>query len=215
VFDLKLDDGMVPSSELPLPLEDTLSLVGSRASRDFSMPSSSITSRGTSPSLGLSYDSDHQSVASSFDMDNMTRPSLSRAESNVLDETITAEPSRHPHEYAEIEDLLINSGAERTIFVCFQPDVDQDLKPGRLTKTQFRIDLTFNAFGSTVQERKSIQCRARVCTSLIDVQPKELNFGDVDVGILKSMPLRIANQSDLSALVELRFSSKVSFVSTL
>jgi hypothetical protein len=41
------------------------------------------------------------------------------------------------------------------------------------------------------------------------VSPALLNFGDTDVGTLKSLPLFIRNCSDLPAKVELQYVSKV------
>ncbi|KAJ3113489.1 hypothetical protein HDU96_003356 [Phlyctochytrium bullatum] len=111
-----------------------------------------------------------------------------------------------------IEELVLKPGTERSISIGYLPDRElstSDAKTGKLFKRNFRIHLEYSIQGSAEREKKSISCKARVCTSLIDVMPKEINFGDTDVGTLKSAPLKITNLSELPAKVQLRFISKV------
>ena len=83
--------------------------------------------------------------------------------------------------YTRIEELLLRPGSEKVIEVCFRPDrepLTSDYRAGKLTKRAFKISLEYNTQGNAnVKERKVIQCKSRVCTSLIDVSPKLIDFG--------------------------------------
>ncbi|RIA92609.1 hypothetical protein C1645_820444 [Glomus cerebriforme] len=122
-------------------------------------------------------------------------------------------------EITQIEEVIFGPGREKTVQVSYRPEKDSsanDFKAGRLTRRTFRIILQYvpvNSSSTSVRsdghERKIIQCRARSCTSFIEVNPKEVNFGDTDVGTPKSAPVKITNLSELTARVELQFVSKV------
>lgn len=115
--------------------------------------------------------------------------------------------------YTRIEDLVLRPGKERVIQVSYRPKKDasiNDFNAGQLIRRNFRIVLEYGTYRSAEpKERKVIQCRARTCTSFVEVIPKEINFGDTDVGTLKSLPINIFNRADIVARVELQFSSKV------
>jgi hypothetical protein len=117
------------------------------------------------------------------------------------------------NDYIRVEEIQLRPGTERTIEVIYRPEKDSanfDYLSGRLLSKSFRITLKYSPSGKQRdKERKVIQCKARSCTSVIDVSPKELHFGDTDVGTLKSLPIKITNCSDLPAKVEVRFVSKV------
>ncbi|CAO3600478.1 unnamed protein product [Absidia cylindrospora] len=133
---------------------------------------------------------------------------------SASDLDVKPQPTTHPVEnYSRIEDLLLKPGKERTVQVSYRPRKDAnltDFNAGQLIRRNFRIVLEYGTYRSTEpKERKSVQCRARTCTSFVEVIPKEINFGDTDVGTLKSIPINIFNRSDILARVELEFSSKV------
>lgn len=115
--------------------------------------------------------------------------------------------------YTRIEDLVLRPGKERVIQVSYRPKKDasiNDFNAGQLIRRNFRIVLEYGTYRSAEpKERKVIQCRARTCTSFVEVIPKEINFGDTDVGTLKSLPINIFNRADIVARVELQFTSKV------
>ncbi|KAI9246915.1 hypothetical protein BDA99DRAFT_565333 [Phascolomyces articulosus] len=116
--------------------------------------------------------------------------------------------------YTRIEDLVLRPGKERVIQVSYRPRKDasiNDFNAGQLIRRNFRIVLEYGCdrSGSEPRERKAIQCKARTCTSFVEAIPKSINFGDTDVGTLKSLPINIFNRSDIIARVELQFSSKV------
>ncbi|KAI9354206.1 hypothetical protein BD770DRAFT_429018 [Pilaira anomala] len=115
--------------------------------------------------------------------------------------------------YTRIEDFVLKPGTERVIQVSYKPQKDvsiNDFNAGQLIRRNFRISLEYGPFRSEEpKERKVIQCRARTCTSFVEAIPKVINFGDTDVGTLKSLPINIFNRSDIMARVELQFCSKV------
>ncbi|KAJ3364071.1 hypothetical protein HDU91_002756, partial [Kappamyces sp. JEL0680] len=116
-------------------------------------------------------------------------------------------------EIARIEEMLLRPGIERVIDVCYLPGKDEitpDYRACRLVRRNFRLFLSHFFTGKQHEKEKSmIQCVARSCTSAIEVSPAVLQFGDTDVGTLKSAPIFIKNCSDLPAIVELRYISKV------
>ncbi|KAK4517675.1 uncharacterized protein ATC70_001016 [Mucor velutinosus] len=115
--------------------------------------------------------------------------------------------------YTRIEDFVLKPGTERVIQVSYRPQKDAsitDFNAGQLIRRNFRILLEYGTFRTEeAKEKKVIQCRARTCTSFVEAIPKVINFGDTDVGTLKSLPINIFNRSDILARVELQFSSKV------
>lgn len=115
--------------------------------------------------------------------------------------------------YTRIEDFVLKPGTERVIQVSYKPQKDisiNDFNAGQLIRKNFRICLEYGSFRTEEpKERKVIQCRARTCTSFVEAIPKVINFGDTDVGTLKSLPINIFNRSDIMARVELQFNSKV------
>ncbi|KAI8137679.1 hypothetical protein BJV82DRAFT_674482 [Fennellomyces sp. T-0311] len=115
--------------------------------------------------------------------------------------------------YTRIEDLVLRPGKERVIQVSYRPQRDasiNDFNAGQLIRRNFRIVLEYGNYRSAEpKERKAVQCKARTCTSFVEVIPKSINFGDTDVGTLKSLPINIFNRSDIIARVELQFTSKV------
>ncbi|KAJ3076202.1 hypothetical protein HDU98_005086 [Podochytrium sp. JEL0797] len=120
-------------------------------------------------------------------------------------------------EGTRIEELSLRAGSERSIELCYRPAKDLlsdsihggSAGSGRLIKRSFRVTLSYMKQGGNEKERKIVQCKARTCTSIIDVIPKELNFGDTDVGTLKSLPITVLNLSEMFAKVEVQFVSKV------
>ncbi|KAG0381083.1 hypothetical protein BGX24_012217 [Mortierella sp. AD032] len=131
-------------------------------------------------------------------------------------------PIRGNQSTTRIEELFVKPGKERTVVVSYRPTRDasiEDFQAGKLLKKSFRIIVAYAPWGglaSTVpfsenpqRDRKIIQCKARACTSFVTFEPKALDFGDTDVGALKSLPIKLMNQSEIPAVVQLDFQSKV------
>ena len=76
----------------------------------------------------------------------------------------------------------------------------------RLTKRTFRVALSWTADGH--QHERVVTCEARVCTSMIAASAV-INLGDCSLGVQKTSSLDVQNLSDLPALVNLEFESKV------
>ncbi|CAG8579491.1 12936_t:CDS:2, partial [Acaulospora morrowiae] len=148
------------------------------------------------------------------------------SEENTLgNDFLIKSPSENPEigfkadKIARIDELILGPGKERTVQVSYRPEKDSsanNFKAGRLIRRTFRIIVQYApvnsgqvSLRSDIHERKIIQCKARSCTPFIDVNPKEVNFGDTDVGTHKSLPITISNLSELTARVELKFVSKV------
>lgn len=126
-----------------------------------------------------------------------------------------------------VETLKLSPGTECTILVWFchlsnaleKRDKTHDIRFGRLVKQNFRLQFKcFEVVGSWHQGQRrlldrslgrSIQARARTCTSLIRVSPSIVAFGDCNIGEQKSMSTTITNLSDLPAKVEARVTSKI------
>ncbi|KAJ3175580.1 hypothetical protein HDU87_006077 [Geranomyces variabilis] len=199
-----------------------LSFTRSNNHSDTSYPTSATSSRPPSPTFK------YRQAGEPF---NMSAPSNDLAsliaaaaiagadsnEDNDSDDSDQAETARegvgsNGEEYRRIEEIVLKPGTERIVEVCYRPEKDAatlDNRGGRLTRRNFRLFLSYANSGNAAKERKTIQCKARTCTSFIEVAPKVVNFGDTDVGTLKSAPIQITNCSDLPARVELRFVSKV------
>jgi hypothetical protein len=89
-------------------------------------------------------------------------------------------PTTLGHDIARIEEILLRPGQERTVEVCFRPDAEYlgaDGKAARFSRQTFRLFLTYSNSIVHKKEKKTIQCKARVCTSFISCAPLELDFG--------------------------------------
>lgn len=168
----------------------------------------------------MGYAGRQQNAVSRMTVDNSdlsTDMSISGLSGSGLEEDVANERSTPPigtvESYTRIEDLVLRPGKERVIQVSYRPRKDasiNDFNAGQLIRRQFRIILEYGTYRSAEsKERKAIQCKARTCTSFVEVIPKSINFGDTDVGTLKSLPVNIFNRSDIVARVELQFTSKV------
>ncbi|CAG8445677.1 3690_t:CDS:10 [Ambispora leptoticha] len=197
------------ASPLPLTREgDTLN----SPTEISSQPPSRSTSRSTSRHrFNLFEDSDFEGPLTGNNSDVAFTPKgeIFRKGDLYLD---------NQEEVTQIDEVLLRPGQERTVQVSYRPEKDSsanDFNAGHLTRRSFRIILNYGPVNSKMgnfeisKERKIIKCKARSCTSFVKVEPKEVNFGDTDVGTLKSMPITITNLSELTAHVELQFISKV------
>ncbi|KAI8615007.1 hypothetical protein BC830DRAFT_1124579, partial [Chytriomyces sp. MP71] len=201
---------------------------------DLSNPSSGLHSRSSSPVTLHRLNSDTMTVGSSVDLSEFMSQSRRGDDSSSIgigdvDDlgiygssfgTVNSDKRLlKDDDVTRIEELVMRAGTERVVEFCFRPNKDRSggesslhaagVSSGKLAKRNFRVVLSYVKQGSNEKERKIIQCKARICTSVIEVHPKELNFGDTDVGTLKSLPVTVSNMSDLSAKIEVQFTSKV------
>lgn len=118
-----------------------------------------------------------------------------------------------------IDELVIPAGQEKSIRVIFTPKRPvPEQTPStkmfslrevlcRLITQTFRLFLRSKSVGS-----KSISCRAKVCDSIISVEPKEIDLGECDIQSLYHTSATITNMSELPALLSLRYTSKAVFI---
>ncbi|GAB5587420.1 hypothetical protein Unana1_02320 [Umbelopsis nana] len=156
------------------------------------------------------------SSSASFNDDSDTDAEGNRAmktSESTDDSSIASTGNAALENYTRVEDIVIRAGTERRIQVSYRPEKDNspnDFNAGQLIRRNFRIVLEYGPYRSGAsKERKVVQCKARSCTSFVEAMPREINFGDTDVGTLKSLPVNIFNRSDIPAQVELQFLSKV------
>ncbi|KAI8840409.1 hypothetical protein BJ741DRAFT_706290 [Chytriomyces cf. hyalinus JEL632] len=212
--------------------------VDSMSASELSNPSSSFHSRASSPAGSMLHrlNSETMTIGSSADLTDLIRKRGADDEigTGAIGEIGDGEELglygssfgtifndkrilKDGEEVTRIEELTLRPGVERVIELCYRPAKEHTADglqsgataSGRLVKRNFRVVLSYVKHGSHERERKIVQCKARICTSIVDVFPKELNFGDTDVGTLKSLPIHISNLSDLPARVEVQFVSKV------
>jgi len=115
-------------------------------------------------------------------------------------------------ELAKIDELQLRPGSEKTIEVHYQPErghINDIARASRLHKKAFKFHVSFSKHGSRFIDKKTIQCKSKVCTSFIEVSQKLLSFGDVDVKEFKTLQQTIKNLSDLPTRVEFRYISKI------
>lgn len=118
-----------------------------------------------------------------------------------------------PNKTASIEELSLNPGAERTIVVWYSPRREPGLPDAKLARLQprsFRLQLRYKATSnSKLKGKKTIKVNSQVCTSLVKVQPEEINLGECNIGTSTSAVVHLTNLSDLPAHVSVRYQSKV------
>jgi hypothetical protein len=208
VFQLNADENISQSvSSLESKVISLLDKVTEQSSVDsFTADWDTFSSRASTPISNSRKESEAASSRGSFN----TFDFLGKL---PLPEDITiALNEGYENEFTKIEEIILRPGAERTIEVLYRPMKDSssfDYLSGRLVSKSFRITLSYSSSGTTVKEKKIIQCISRACTSVIEVSPMKLDFGENNIGMLKSMPLTISNISDLAAKVEVRYVSKV------
>lgn len=116
--------------------------------------------------------------------------------------------SQDEHKFEKIEELLIPSGDERKIRVWYRPDIYENST--ELMEQKFRLMLKcLDAKKSQRKYTKTIQCVARVCTSLVEVSSQKINFGDSPIGSVKFAVVQLTNKSELPARIAVRFLSKI------
>jgi hypothetical protein len=132
-----------------------------------------------------------------------------------------------------IDELQLLPGRERSLHVCYTPAAPSNEDEGGavgdtaeadasvLTRRAFRLDLKGVASSkggvssqpSNGTERREVhsrivQCRARVCASMLAVPAPVHNFGDCDIQTLKVANVLVKNLSDLPTQISISMHSK-------
>jgi hypothetical protein len=120
-----------------------------------------------------------------------------------------------------IEELPIAPGRERAVHVSYTPQRLQTGADGapatRLTRRVFRVDLKAfaisrqraDASAAAAHFSRSVQCRARVCTSVVAISPPRLDMGDCNIQTHKSATALVRNLCDLPSEISISMHSKV------
>ncbi|KAK0527980.1 hypothetical protein OC835_004811 [Tilletia horrida] len=125
-------------------------------------------------------------------------------------------PVEQPHS-TQVEELFLRPGTEYRVIVSYRPpraDADEDFSAGQLQSTTFSISIDYararvGAKSRGGRERKTVTCHLRTCTSFITVEPKFIDFGEVNVGSRKRAMVTVTNRSDLTTRIDTRVVSKV------
>lgn len=220
-----LSDGFFPDSAHPINPTVANYLAGQDLARP---PIEGTEDDGESEADSTSV---QDSLAAGNLMGHKKRPSLrsisfsgAQREKELIQAQIHApqSPVRGSQSTTRIEELFVKPGKERTVIVSYRPARDasiEDFQAGKLLRKSFRIIVAYAPWGGLTssvpfsennqRDRKIVQCKARACTSFVTFEPKSLDFGDTDVGALKSLPIKLMNQSEIPAIVQLDFQSKV------
>ncbi|KAL3702130.1 hypothetical protein R1sor_020152 [Riccia sorocarpa] len=105
---------------------------------------------------------------------------------------------------SRVEEVSLDRGEEKNLLVWFYPaGASDDSKALKLQRRTFRLSLKCVEKKGRSKQRffNIIQCKARVCTSIVKLSTPEINFGDCNIGSHKSASVEIMNLSDLPALV--------------
>ncbi|KAI0239639.1 hypothetical protein L0F63_002807 [Massospora cicadina] len=115
-----------------------------------------------------------------------------------------------------IEELRLLPGSEKAISVSYRPrEQNVEESDGLLVENRFNIKLVYlkvEKFGAELGSELAGATTpgvSRSCTSVMDIQPKKLDFDNIDIGMQKTLPVFISNYSELPTQVELKYISKV------
>ncbi|KAI8325237.1 hypothetical protein GQ54DRAFT_283640 [Martensiomyces pterosporus] len=169
-------------------------------------------------SLGESYTSSTKREAESYlsSPKDLSRRALPRIRANAS----------HSHQPTLFDEVIIKPGAIRSVVFSLMgnPTSSSSFNAGHFARLSFTLFCEYSAAAASKQtahgvksasandkniERLSLPCTLNICTPFVRVTPALLDFGSVDVGMLKSMYLQVENLSQIEATVQCRLESKV------
>ena len=152
-----------------------------------------------------------QSNSSASSVDSQpNRLELEMFLSKTLKSTLSRTNARDAESTARIEEIILRPGSERVVEVCYIHPRDIGVTEGKLTKQLFKLFLLYSVPGvAKTSDKATIQCVSRVCTSVVKLSTNFVDFGNSDVGTVKQSSIEILNNSDLPAIVKLKYESKV------
>eukprot|EP00127_Corallochytrium_limacisporum_P000770 Clim_evm56s25 gene=Clim_evmTU56s25 len=102
---------------------------------------------------------------------------------------------------------------EREIIVRFRPvegDTPENARTIKKRLMRFRVELNSTSTATVgMTERRTLQCRAQVCTSMVELSHSEVHLGDLNIGTIYTHVVDVANLSELPTKVEVLLRSKV------
>ncbi|KAJ2558769.1 hypothetical protein EV175_000639 [Coemansia sp. RSA 1933] len=134
--------------------------------------------------------------------------------------------SSYAHQPAQFDEVLIKPGSVRTVVLSLlgNPVNSASVNAGQFDRLTFTFFCEYAVSTSSKQpsrfpkntpssdsseDRLSLPCTVNMCTPFVRVSPPMLDFGSVDVGMLKTMYLQIENLSQVEATVQCKLESKV------
>eukprot|EP01064_Diplonema_japonicum_P006800 TRINITY_DN1462_c4_g1_i1.p1 TRINITY_DN1462_c4_g1~~TRINITY_DN1462_c4_g1_i1.p1 ORF type:complete len:2816 (+),score=603.35 TRINITY_DN1462_c4_g1_i1:88-8535(+) len=124
----------------------------------------------------------------------------------------------------ELCEVFLKPGMSEKLAVCYTPDLTHDKRkitgrrPGdKLQPVRFRLFVRSSVLKDGEQvpaegvkkNSKGISCRAKVCTSRVEVKEKEIDFGDSLVGATASCQVTIENPTQMPAEMRIEYDSKI------
>ncbi|KAJ2514665.1 hypothetical protein GGI11_004007, partial [Coemansia sp. RSA 2049] len=127
---------------------------------------------------------------------------------------------------AHFDEVLIKPGSVRTVVLSLtgKPVASASVNAGQFDRLTFTFFCEYTASTGTKQaprppkstlagdkadDRLSLPCTVNMCTPFVRVSPQLLDFGNVDVGMLKTMYMQVENVSQVAATVQCNLESKV------
>lgn len=105
--------------------------------------------------------------------------------------------------------IVLNAESSRTIYISYTPKSNYDVKPGAFQKREFVITLVFTMSRTGTNFYKRVPVVSNICHSNISVQPKAVNFGDMQVSKTpKHASIKLTNNSGMSTTVTVVSTSK-------
>jgi len=111
------------------------------------------------------------------------------------------------HNSSTIEETNFAPGEEKQLQIWYYPDHEK--ATGTLKEEKFNLFFKCKNENGVESSRTSVECVSKVCTCFISLDTNVVNFGDCEIGCMKSSVVQIFNKSDLPAKVTLRYESKV------
>ena len=164
---------------------------------------------------------DHDRGASELSLHSRTSSSSGDSQTNQLElemflsKTLTANISRSigkdaAESNSRVEEIVLKAGSERIVEVCYMHPRENGAIEGKFAKQFFKLFLLYSVPGvANTSDKATVQCVARVCTSVVKLNTDLVDFGNSDVGTVKQGSIEIINVSDLPAIVKLKYESKV------
>ncbi|KAJ1800340.1 hypothetical protein LPJ59_001171 [Coemansia sp. RSA 2399] len=164
-----------------------------------------------------------------------TSISVRRESSGPFQDVLDLDRRMHPrsrltasyaHQPAQFDEVLIKPGSVRTVVLSLigKPVNSASVNAGQFDRQTFTFFCEYTVSTSSKQpsrfpkstpssekneDRLSLPCTVNMCTPFVRVSPPMLDFGSVDVGMLKTMYLQIDNLSQVDATVQCKLESKV------
>eukprot|EP01080_Neovahlkampfia_damariscottae_P001532 gene1532-12658_t len=107
-----------------------------------------------------------------------------------------------------IEEISFSPGAVIQIGVCYTP-IPEKTDETLLKKKDIRILMKCVDYKGKEKFSRKLLVTSRICTSIVELIEDEINFGDSDIGTVKTKKLQLVNKSQLPATIRCEMKSHV------